>query len=616
MSGKVVALWGGKGGVGCTLVAAGLAAAWHRQGRAVGLIQLDGESADETELLLEKAELPYLMPKDRIGGPLSLEQLLASLGPEGRLVVDCAFRQEPVLRQVVAVADAVIIVGTPDLLGLRCLTRARQRVMDHGVGERRVGLVLNRSGMAGGIAVEEAQAAVGAGCWGVLPEAPEEVTAMVTRGLRAWRGGAWTAALEALAVRTEQTLRALPLLPRPAWHDGTARKEPPSLAVQVKQEALQKLVRRLGGVARPDNPWAFRRRVTEEATSVVEELAEAQRLPRRDVGELVLQLVDEVVGLGALEDLIKDPEVTEIMINGPDQVYIEKGGQLRQVPCQFASPDEIIRLVDRIIGPLGRRIDESSPMVDARLPDGSRLNAVIPPLALDGPLVTIRRFGVRGLAMEDLVTAGTLTLQLAKALGRAVAERKNILLSGGTGTGKTTLLNALSRFIPGVERIITIEDAAELRLQQRHVVRLEARPPNVEGQGAVTIRDLVRNALRMRPDRIIVGEVRGAEALDMLQAMNTGHSGSMATIHANSARDALSRLETMVLMANLALPLKVVREQVAAAIDLVIHLERHPGGGRRVSEVIQLSGLAGGRYLARPWAVEKGEDTELEAAEA
>jgi pilus assembly protein CpaF len=611
MGGKVVALWGAKGGVGCTLLAAGLASAWRHRGAAVALVGVGPGSGDELALLTGgRIPLPAAGRED--GGPLRWPDLLATLGPEGRVVVDCASRETALLRTTALAADVVGVVGTPDVFGLRSLVRGRGEIMRCGLEERRIGLVLNRSGLADGLAPAEIRAALGGRWWGTLPDAPNEVAAMIASRPGRPKDGPWAAALEALVSRIEEVLGSLPALPRAGGGEASGRGS--AAAGQLRQEALRELVQRLCQAELPPTPAERRRRVTEEAAAVVEGFAEANRLPRRDVETLVVHLVDEVLGLGALEDLIKDSEVTEIMINGPTQVYVEKGGQLRQVPCQFASAEEITRLVDRIIGPLGRRIDESSPMVDARLADGSRLNAVIPPLALNGPLVTIRRFGVRGLTMDDLVEGGTLSRDLAQALERAVAARANLLLSGGAGTGKTTLLNALSGFIPAEERIITIEDAAELRLQQQHVVRLEARPPNVEGQGAVTIRDLVRNALRMRPDRIIIGEVRGAEALDMLQAMNTGHSGSLATIHANSAHDALSRLETMVLLANVALPLKVVREQIASAIDFIVQLGRQPGGGRQVVEVQRLTGLAGGRYQTRRWV--SGEAGRGEAAEA
>jgi len=310
---------------------------------------------------------------------------------------------------------------------------------------------------------------------------------------------------------------------------------------------------------------------------------------------LVKEIYDEAVGLGPLEDLLADPGVTEIMVNGPDQVYVEKQGRLQRVAAGFVSNDSVCAVIERIVSPIGRRIDESQPYVDARLPDGSRVNAIIPPLSLTGPCMTIRVFSKIPYTVEDLSGFGTLTPDMAGFLEACVKARKSILVSGGTGSGKTTLLNVLSAFLPEEERIITIEDAAELRLTQTHVVRLESRPPNIEGRGAVTIRDLVRNALRMRPDRIVVGECRGGEALDMLQAMNTGHEGSLTTVHANSPRDALSRLETMVLMAGMDLPIKAIREQVGSAIDLIVHISRCADGTRKVTRISEIVGMEGDR---------------------
>ncbi|HHV44666.1 MAG TPA: CpaF family protein [Firmicutes bacterium] len=309
---------------------------------------------------------------------------------------------------------------------------------------------------------------------------------------------------------------------------------------------------------------------------------------------LVKEIADEVLGLGHLEEFLQDPEITEIMVNGADRVYVERGGRIQLTDRTFINDAQVLQILERILAPLGRRIDESSPMVDARLPDGSRVNAVIPPLAVDYPTVTIRKFAVVPFTLEDLIDRGMLDRQTGQLLAKAVADRKNIVISGGTGSGKTTLLNVLSDFIGKDERIITIEDAAELRLKQNHVIRLEARPPNIEGKGEVTIRDLVRNALRMRPDRIIVGEVRGGEALDMLQAMNTGHKGSLSTIHANSPKDAIARLETMVLMANVDLPLRAIRSQIASAIDLIVHTGRMPDGSRRVLSVGRIAGIQEG----------------------
>ncbi|MDI6830491.1 MAG: CpaF family protein [Actinomycetota bacterium] len=319
------------------------------------------------------------------------------------------------------------------------------------------------------------------------------------------------------------------------------------------------------------------------------------------------RLIDDILGLGPLESLMRDEAVTEVMVNGPRCVYIEKEGRIYPSDVVLEGEQEIYRIIDRIIGPLGLHVDEASPYVDARLPDGSRVNVVLPPLSLLGPVLTIRKFRRRPYTVEELTAAGTLTPAQAEFLSRAVAERKNLVISGGAGTGKTTLLNALSSCIGREERIITLEDAAELRLQQPHVIPLETRPPNLEGKGEVTLRDLLRNALRMRPDRIIIGEVRGAEALDLLQALNTGHRGSLTTVHANSPLDALSRLETMALTAGVGLPSHAVREQILQAVDVMVHMERTAGGERRVAEVACMEREEGSRpHLRRvtPSAVE------------
>jgi pilus assembly protein CpaF len=317
-------------------------------------------------------------------------------------------------------------------------------------------------------------------------------------------------------------------------------------------------------------------------------LEEERGIARADRERLVEEIVDDTVGHGPLEKLLADESVTEIMVNGPDDVWVEREGRLYETPVRFIDGSHVRRIINKIVAQIGRRIDESSPMVDARLPDGSRVNAVIPPLSLSGPLVTIRKFSRRRLDLAELVRLGTLSQEAVDFLERCIAAELNILISGGTGTGKTTLLNAVSAAIPDSERIITIEDAAELQLNQRHVLRLESRPKNVEGSGEIPVRELVRNSLRMRPDRIIVGEVRGAETLDMLQAMNTGHDGSLSTVHANSPRDALSRLETMVMMAGFDLPVRAIRQQVSAALELIVHLERLEDGARRVTSIAEV----------------------------
>jgi pilus assembly protein CpaF len=308
---------------------------------------------------------------------------------------------------------------------------------------------------------------------------------------------------------------------------------------------------------------------------------------------LVTEVLDETFGLGPLEPLMRDPSITDILINGPKTVYVERRGQLEQVPIAFNDEAHLLQIVQRIAGRIGRRVDETSPMVDARLPDGSRVNAIIPPLALDGTLVSIRRFGAKPLQIDGLLAYKSITPEMVQFLTCCIKARINMIISGGTGSGKTTLLNALSSAIPVVERVATIEDAAELRLQQPHVVRMETRPANVEGTGQVTTRDLVRNALRMRPDRIIIGECRGPEALDMLQAMNTGHEGSMTTIHANETRDALSRLEMMVGMAGFDVPIWIIRRQIASALQIVVQVARLPGGARKVIKISEITGMEG-----------------------
>ncbi|MDX9851615.1 MAG: CpaF family protein [Anaerolineaceae bacterium] len=317
------------------------------------------------------------------------------------------------------------------------------------------------------------------------------------------------------------------------------------------------------------------------------------KLPQTIQSQLFKEVLDNILGFGPLQTLLEDNTISEVMVNGANAVYIEQNGKLIKTGIKFEDDNEVLRIIEKIILPLGRRIDADTPTVDARLPDGSRVNAVIPPVAIDGPTITIRKFEKGRLSIDQLIELGSITRNMATFLEACVVSRLNIMISGGTGSGKTTLLNVLSRFIPSKDRIVTIEDAAELQLQQEHVVRMETKPPNIEGKFPVSIRDLVRNSLRMRPDRIIVGEVRGGEALDMLQAMNTGHDGSLTTIHANSPRDALSRLETLCLMAGMDLPLVVIREQVASAMDLIVQQSRLSDGTRKVTSITEVSGMEG-----------------------
>ncbi|WP_110766446.1 CpaF family protein [Planctopirus hydrillae] len=327
-----------------------------------------------------------------------------------------------------------------------------------------------------------------------------------------------------------------------------------------------------------------------EIRLVVEHLCDTENplLNRSERERLIEEVLDETFGFGPLEILLKEPGVADIMINGPKNVFIEKGGRIQKSEVTFRDNDHLLQILDRIVSRVGRRVDETCPMVDARLPDGSRLNAVIPPLALDGPSLTIRRFGSKPLALEDLLKFGAFTPEMVMLLEGAMKARLNCIISGGTGSGKTTLLNTLSSFIPNDQRVITIEDAAEIQLQQEHVLRLETRPANIEGKGRITATDLVKNALRMRPDRVIIGECRGAEALDMLQAMNTGHEGSLTTIHANTPRDAVSRLETMIAMGGVEIPLRALRQQFAAAVDLIIQTNRLQGGPRKITHITEV----------------------------
>ena len=377
------------------------------------------------------------------------------------------------------------------------------------------------------------------------------------------------------------------------------------LKLRIHRELIDRID--MGSVARADLASA-----DAELRQAIVQLIDEQAVPlsQRDRDRLGAEILHEVHGLGPIEPLLRDPDVCDILVNTARQVYVERAGKLELTPVVFRDTPHLLQIIDRIVSRVGRRIDESSPMVDARLPDGSRVNAIIPPLALDGPLLSIRRFGRDPLTVKDLVRLGSLTPQMSGVLREMVRARLNILVSGGTGSGKTTLLNCLSSFIPETERIVTIEDSAELQLQQPHVCRLETRPNNIEGRGEITQRDLLRNTLRMRPDRIIVGECRGAETLDMLQAMNTGHDGSISTVHANSPRDALNRLETMIQMAGLDLPLKAMRQQISQALDVIVQTARLADGTRRVTSLSEVVGMEGDTIMLQDLFVFEREGVE------
>jgi pilus assembly protein CpaF len=383
-------------------------------------------------------------------------------------------------------------------------------------------------------------------------------------------------------------------------HDRLSKTGPGALAeaaveavhdpyAELKVAVHHACIAKLGPELFNDDPQDLNDRVYK---AVTEELALSNTpLTREERRELVRQLTDDILGYGPLERFLADDTVTEVMVNGAEHVFVERGGKLERTTARFVDDGHVMRIIDKIVSQVGRRVDEASPMVDARLPDGSRVNAIIPPLALSGPTLTIRKFSRDPYTINDLIQFGSLSPRSAQFLGACVKGKLNVLISGGTGTGKTTMLNAISAFIPGDERIVTIEDAAELQLQQEHVITLESRPANIEGVGEVKIRELVRNALRMRPDRIIVGEVRGAETLDMLQAMNTGHEGSLTTIHANSPRDALSRLETLVMTAGVELPHRAIREQIASAFDVLVQIQRLVDGSRKISHISEVIGM-------------------------
>jgi pilus assembly protein CpaF len=369
------------------------------------------------------------------------------------------------------------------------------------------------------------------------------------------------------------------------------RREEDNSVIELRQRVQQRLINELDPKLDLSNVARVRQQVEEIFNTILD--SENIVLSRSERARLFESIAADILGFGPLQELLNDPEISEIMVNGPKKVYVEKRGKIQLSDVTFVDEQHVLRVIDRIVAPLGRRIDESSPMVDARLPDGSRVNAVIRPIALCGPTISIRKFRKEGITIEDLIRFGSLTREMAEFLSACVRASLNIVVSGGTGSGKTTMLNVLSSFIPDDERIITVENAAELQLRQEHVVPLESRPPNVEGKGEISIRDLVINTLRMRPERIVVGECRGGEALEMLQAMNTGHDGSMTTLHANSPRDAIARIETMCLMAGMDLPVRAIREQIASAVNLIVQLARLKDGSRKVIYITEVQGMEG-----------------------
>jgi pilus assembly protein CpaF len=567
--------------------------------------------------------------------PRELAGLFAQLAREhDQIVVDTSFPSlaSEAARALLDLASAVVVVVTPDVNALG----ATKAWLDHArslhVAPERVHLVVNRTGVTEDVTVQDIAEHLERPIAAQIPYHPLLVTS-VNRGMPlaalqpqhpavaaiAQLGAKvlnqppvdLSGALRALMAAQEANAASAPAsAPRPETpsvmptstvtalvpmrHTPAQAERLGELKREVHKELVEELKRfnvSLDALMDPRRKGEIRAQVVDVVSSILESMDDLPLRSRAEREALITDIANEAVGLGPLERYLSDPAVTEIMVNGPSKIYVERGGKLTLIPDTFTDEKQLRVVIDRIVAPLGRRVDESSPMCDARLPDGSRVNVIIPPLSLIGSTVTIRKFPERRLTVDDLMRFGALTEEMSQFIRCAVLAKLNIFISGGTGSGKTTLLNVMSGFIPPDERIVTIEDAAELQLHQEHVISLESRPPNLEGQGAIHIRDLVRNSLRMRPDRIIVGEVRGGEALDMLQAMNTGHDGSLATGHANSPRDALARLETMVLMAGVDLPMRAIREQIAAAINLIVQVSRLKDGSRKVTRISEVVGM-------------------------
>ncbi len=574
--------------------------------------------------------------------PRELAALVAQLVREhDQIVIDTVFPSlaSETARALLDLASAMVVVVTPDVNALGATKAWLEQARSLRVAPERIHLLVNRTGVTEDVTVQDIAEHLERPIVAQIPYHPS-LLASVNRGLPL--AGAQpqhpaVAAIAQLGARTMAqppvdlagALRGLmasppavaPTISVAPPSSGTPAAGTPSMApaqqvtalvplrhtpaqaariADLKREVHTQLVEELKRfnmslevLMDPRRKGEIREQVIDVVAGILDDMNDLPINSRSEREALITDIANEAVGLGPLERYLADPAVTEIMVNGPSKIYVERAGKLTLIPDTFTDEKQLRVVIDRIVAPLGRRVDESSPMCDARLPDGSRVNVIIPPLSLIGSTITIRKFPERRLTVDDLMRFGALTDEMANFMRCAVLAKLNVFISGGTGSGKTTLLNVMSSFIPSDERIVTIEDAAELQLHQEHVISLESRPPNLEGQGAIHIRDLVRNSLRMRPDRIIVGEVRGGEALDMLQAMNTGHDGSLATGHANSPRDALARLETMVLMGGVELPVRAIREQIAAAINLIVQVSRLKDGSRKITRISEVTGMEG-----------------------
>jgi pilus assembly protein CpaF len=567
----------------------------------VACVRMDGVSIAE---IVDSYESSFTLSFDEV------EKFAAEL-EGGTVLVDVPLPFSANVRPFFARSSRFIVVAEASLLGLAAARTTVAQMRRFGVPATRMGLVIvSRSATSNGHRAE-AERAVGISVIADLPAAEDRNFARAMQALaRDIRGTRPEPPLDALApsdngqardrriatrpVRQSSQLATLHANGRTNSASSSFDRGPRDMLKAEIHEALAKHVD-LVDASKAQGDAAKMNELRAKIREISEELLIAKGLQdgAEEIARLKEEIINEALGLGPLEDLMHDNDITEIMVNGPDEIYIERFGIIHRTPKRFANVRQLMLVIERIIAPLGRRLDEACPMVDARLPDGSRVNAIIEPLSLNGPTLTIRRFGINRLTSDDLINKGSVNEPILEFLRAAVEARLNICISGGTGSGKTTFLNILSDYLPKAERIVTIEDAAELCLSQPHVVRLESRPPNIEGTGQVTIRDLVRNSLRMRPDRIVVGECRGAETLDMLQAMNTGHDGSLTTIHANSTRDCLARIETMVLMAGFDLPVKAIREQVSSAVNVVVQLARMRDGSRKLVALSEIVGMEG-----------------------
>jgi septum site-determining protein MinD len=632
---KTVAVYSGSGGAGKTLVAANLAVSLHQQdsgrvlfvdaghpipGESLASIGLErakalGEMAPILGRLTPEIFASYLKTTSTglavlplVGDVLQSRLVTPALWARmmdlasaafDNIVIDMPSGVGVLTQPVLDRADYVCVVGEPTPVGVLrtrfCLDYLRSLQFP----QTSILFCLNRVPSRGGVAPDQVEHVVGMAPFITLPDDPEPLATASVKGqsvLEAVPRHAIARNLDRLGREvTTLGLRNIAAPPVEATPQRTTDDEIRELKLKVHHRLVDEIDVKKADLAYLADPVKLQE-VRTRAESLVLKLLEEEGAHAfsREVRRRVLkEVLDEALGLGPLEDLLADPLVTEIMVNRFDQIYVERAGKIEHTPVKFLANDQLRGVIERIVAPLGRRIDEKVPMVDARLRDGSRVNAIIPPLALKGPALTIRKFAKRKLVAADLIGFGSLTEQMATFLGAAVEARMNIVISGGTGSGKTTLLNVLASFIPSDERIITIEDAAELQLPQDHVISLESRPANIEGEGAITIRDLVRNALRMRPDRIVVGECRAGEALDMLQAMNTGHDGSLTTLHANTPRDALARLETLALMAGLDLPSRAIRDQIGSAINLIVQQSRLQDGSRRITHITEVTGQEG-----------------------